>query len=295
MNRISFFSYKGGSGRSSLAYNTLPYIARNLNASPQRPLIILDMDIDSAGLSLLFDDLVENTDLFVQTVFETSIPGGIIGKDICPDIGDHPFFKNLTGIGEVYGMEKESILFLPARTKGNRSIAADSYTLNGERLDRVVSLCDEYKCCGMIFDCPTGDQMTANASLRLSDKVIVVMRITSQFRYGTYMYLKDFDAKAGTDKQLIIVPNAVPRDKISLNGIPYNYDAVKAEIVENIRENVKRHNISFHMLEDGRFGVPEVVRFKFKEDILFSLKQRTPDEEAALAMYEEVADAICPR
>ena len=137
--------------------------------------------------------------------------------------------------------------------------------------------------------------MTANASLRLSDKVIVVMRITSQFRYGTYMYLKDFDAKAGTDKQLIIVPNAVPRDKISLNGIPYNYDAVKAEIVENIRENVRRHNISFHMLEDGRFGVPEVVRFKFKEDILFSLKQRTPDEEAALAMYEEVADAICPR
>ena len=52
---ISFFSYKGGAGRTSLLLNTLPLIAKELNASADEPIVVADLDIDSKGLSFLLD------------------------------------------------------------------------------------------------------------------------------------------------------------------------------------------------------------------------------------------------
>ena len=54
MKNISFFSYKGGAGRTSLLFNTLPFLAQNLGATNTEPIIVLDLDIDSKGLSFLF-------------------------------------------------------------------------------------------------------------------------------------------------------------------------------------------------------------------------------------------------
>ena len=51
---ISYFSYKGGAGRSTLAYNTIPLLANNhFRPTKESPMIILDMDIDSCGMSYL--------------------------------------------------------------------------------------------------------------------------------------------------------------------------------------------------------------------------------------------------
>lgn len=55
MKKITFFSFKGGSGRTSLLYNTLPFLANELKASPEEPIVVIDLDIDSKGLSLLFE------------------------------------------------------------------------------------------------------------------------------------------------------------------------------------------------------------------------------------------------
>ena len=53
MKKIAYFSYKGGAGRSSLAYNTIPLLADALNATAENPIVLIDLDVDSAGLTFL--------------------------------------------------------------------------------------------------------------------------------------------------------------------------------------------------------------------------------------------------
>ena len=51
---ISYFSYKGGAGRSTLAYNTIPILAKyHLHPTKDHPIIIIDTDLDSCGMSYL--------------------------------------------------------------------------------------------------------------------------------------------------------------------------------------------------------------------------------------------------
>lgn len=291
MDVISYFSYKGGSGRSSLAYNTIPLLAKKMGASNKRPLIVFDMDIDSAGLTFLYAKKVKEAKVFTQNIIAGAYPGQLAYAD---DIEDHPFFQSLVGIGDVYGMDERSILFLPAKTRGDISVEQNenSYYINGNPFEDIKILCEDFDCSGMIFDCPTGSQMTADVSLKLSNKLITVMRITLQFRQGTYSFLSNFDA-GKANKEIIVVPNAVPQDKIILDDVPYNYEAVKAEIKENLSDVVKNNRLNFGMLEEGRFGVPEVIRFKFREDILYNMSKLTQDEQAALDMYKAFADVVC--
>ena len=52
--RIStFFSYKGGAGRSTTCLNTIPLLAEQFDAYDGAPILLLDMDIESAGLTYL--------------------------------------------------------------------------------------------------------------------------------------------------------------------------------------------------------------------------------------------------
>lgn len=291
MDVFSYFSYKGGSGRSSLAYNTIPFLAKKLGATAKSPLIVLDMDIDSAGLTFLYADKSQKATLFTQNVISGSYPGQFAYTD---DVEAHPFFQALVGIGDVYDLDERSVLFLPARTKGAINVEQkdNSYYIEGNPFDEIKNMCDDLGCCGLIFDCPTGNQMTADVSLRLSNKLITVMRITMQFRRGTIAFMSAFD-KNTANKEIILVPNAVPRDYVVLDDIPYNYDAVKYELVENMSEVIRNNRLNCGMLENGRFGIPEVTRFKFREDILYNRKKLTPDEQEALKMYEIFADVAC--
>lgn len=291
MNTFAYFSYKGGSGRSSLAYNTIPLLAKKLNATRQKPLVVFDMDIDSAGLTFLFAKKNKSAKVYTQNIISGTYPGQY---ELADDIEEHSFFQSLVGIGDVYGFDERSILFLPARTSGEISVEqiSNSYYIDGNPFEDIKMMCEEFNCCGLIFDCPTGSQMTAEVSLRLANKLITVMRITLQFRQGTYSYLSRFD-ESKANKEIIIVPNAVPRDNIVLDDIPYNYEAVKAEIKQSISDVIKNNKLNFGMLENDRFGVPEVVRFKFREDVLYNMEKLTEDERKALDMYITFADVVC--
>lgn len=68
----TFYSYKGGSGRSTALINTAKHLIPALKANPQEPILIVDADLESAGLTYFFgcasrfgtllssDDLVED-------------------------------------------------------------------------------------------------------------------------------------------------------------------------------------------------------------------------------------------
>lgn len=51
----TFYSYKGGSGRTTALLNTVKYLIRDLGASKDRPLLLVDADLESAGLTYFFN------------------------------------------------------------------------------------------------------------------------------------------------------------------------------------------------------------------------------------------------
>ena len=53
MKTITFYSYKGGSGRSTACVNFTYFFAKEVNATVDNTIIIVDCDIDSAGLTYL--------------------------------------------------------------------------------------------------------------------------------------------------------------------------------------------------------------------------------------------------
>lgn len=52
---ISFYSYKGGSGRTTTAANVVGHLADKLGASPESPLLLIDYDTESAGMTYFFN------------------------------------------------------------------------------------------------------------------------------------------------------------------------------------------------------------------------------------------------
>lgn len=51
----TFYSYKGGSGRSTTAMNTVYHLISELGASPESPILLVDVDLESAGLTFYFN------------------------------------------------------------------------------------------------------------------------------------------------------------------------------------------------------------------------------------------------
>lgn len=292
MKKIAYFSYKGGAGRSSLAYNTIPLLAEKLNATPENPIILLDLDVDSAGLTFLLKCAGREEGYFVQDVVNGTIPGLTRSPEDTP-LSSHPFFSQLVPVGRKFGLrgdKNEAILFLPVKTGMNISFDG-TYDRPENYLMLVSKLCNKYKCKALILDTPTGDQLTAKWSLEIAKDILTTMKITYQFRHGTMDFLQRKDREY-CEKNFILVPNCVPTEEIKIDGIVYNYEAVKEEIIATAKASMKQNNIDISMLQDGDFGVPEVKRFKLQEGILYTLDYLTEDEEKAYKMYAKVVNTL---
>lgn len=65
---ITFYSYKGGSGRSTTLVNSVMHLKDQLEASPESPILIVDADLESAGLTYFFNCDTKFTQWFSGTV-----------------------------------------------------------------------------------------------------------------------------------------------------------------------------------------------------------------------------------
>lgn len=52
---FSFYSYKGGSGRTTTLLNVTKHLCEKLNASKESPILLIDADLESAGLTYFFN------------------------------------------------------------------------------------------------------------------------------------------------------------------------------------------------------------------------------------------------
>jgi len=292
---MSFFSYKGGAGRSTLALNVIPFLANALGADQDHPLIVVDMDIDSCGLTFLYNlhhNLDENFN--VQAMFGEHGHIPVSNQSAT----NHNLFRNLMPIGGVYNKGDRDILCLPAYP-GNSLNGSSNYDSPMELCQKFVEECEKVGCCGIVFDSAVGDQLTARWSNDLADCIICCMRPTKQFRDGTNRYFDETFDETMFGKNVIVVPNVVPTDALTLpaDGELRQYpDYAKEEILRSFQDNIDAGNNTYIMdMVDGEiFGVPKIDRFMWQEGILDNLAkdELTDCEKLALRQYEKIAKLV---
>lgn len=294
MLTASFFSYKGGSGRTSLLYNTIPFLVEKLDASPEHPIIIVDCDTESAGLTFLLDCYREKETITLQSICNNGIEDN--GENVT-SIRQHPFFKMLNQVGSKFGITADgkegTVLFIPAAKGAIKFNGASSEN----RLIELKKMCSHYGARALIFDTPAGDQRAANWSVAASKVIVTVMRITRQFRVGTKRYLKENLGEWG-NKTILLCPNAVPTHDITIDGKEIKMDQFKQEdIIEYFsqlfEDNFNENYLDLRMVEGDGFGVNEVERFKYEESILYASRHLNNEDEAlAYERYKTLADIL---
>lgn len=71
---FTFYSYKGGSGRSTTLVNTAKHLIDELKATPDEPILIVDADLESAGLTYFFKCDSRFASLLVREDANNQIP-----------------------------------------------------------------------------------------------------------------------------------------------------------------------------------------------------------------------------
>ena len=295
MYKISFFSYKGGSGRSSTLVNIVPFLVKELNANAEHPIVLMDMDIDSTGLTYLLHqgDKVKNA-LSIQRIMVDGVPGG---NNFQRRLDEHPFFSNLLKVGSEFKCEDGAVLLLPA--EAGVSVGKDGTNKNitnrdSSHIERIIDVCERYDCAAIVFDSSAGDQDTANVSNSKSDVIVCCMRPTIQFQEGTLDYFKRM-SRIIRNRNVILLPNAVSRVNTNVDGKVYPVTA-KNRIIDAFDKNFPEtgNTIHFDALSGSNFGIPLVGRFLWQESILNNLEESmlTEDEKEALEMYKMVASMI---
>lgn len=291
MVNISFFSYKGGAGRTSLLFNTLPFLAEKLKATEKEPIIVIDLDLDSKGLSYLIE---KNSGINAIQVLRGD---NAIGFRQMGSITDHPFFSKLVPIGAMVGLNPNldrSILFVSANAKEGANYLTENennYDDGNISLSTLNKICRNFNCKAIVMDCPAGNQLTAEKSLTIAHKIVLTMRITRQFRKGSEEFLKEKSSEF-TGKEYIVVPNAVPKAEGTVFNLQSIMDNIGLLAKNAIGDGCK---LNLSLLENGRTGINEVNLFKFKEENLkkeSNERTLTEDETAAVKMYELLAEEL---
>ncbi|MBE6772588.1 MAG: hypothetical protein E7544_00030 [Ruminococcaceae bacterium] len=294
---ISYFSYKGGAGRSTLAFNTIPILAKeHLHPTKDHPIIIIDTDLDSCGMSYLLGvDADVKDDCCTQDLLKNGLK--TLGR---PEfIWQHPNFKDLFAVGECFGCEKESILFLAAKDVKNvdeQSNYTDANNPFVEKLKNFIDICKYYKVPAVILDAAVGNNATANATNQVSNIVVCCMRPTIQFVNGTVRFLRTLEQGGSFDgrKKIVVVPNVIPQEEVTVDNKKYpGYAITRINSQFNeLAENTQDITYNLDMLDESEFGIPAVKSFMWREGQLYTQQELNDNEKLALERYRKLAAVI---
>ena len=321
----SFFSYKGGAGRTTSTLNTTYYLVTEvLRPTRDRPLLIVDADTESSGISYL---LTKNVTGFKSA--DRSVQGFCVAANnntnlFQPDNGApmpdlFSAYSELNGkfieVGDQFGVDPQAVLLLRSNVDYDKS--SESYV---DPIDKLVKLANHICKCPIIFDTPSGTQALTKASLRNSNTIICHMRPTAQFQQGTRDYLKrqleDEDSPLAFH-DIVLCPSVVPLDPVMIDGerYPEAYQKRLKEFVEEMKEiasGCTEVNIIDLMTnatperfyrrefandlrpyhEKAVVGIPEITRFKWREGLLSQVTDLSVEEKLACERYSYLANII---
>lgn len=330
MKIISFNSYKGGACRTTTCYNTLPYLAKTLNATSQEPVLVYDIDLDSMGLTSIFhaDKPAVNKKLpySAKHLFVDDEEGINLKakRDLDNVETGGEYFKHYEKVGNALGLEDDgSVLFLGA-DKNASTVSDDDYIKYAESspIQQLIKVMKEMSPMpkAIVFDCASGVQMTTLVALQLADCAVVCMRPTYQFRVGTSDYLvrkiplEINKRKTNKKREIILVPTAVaqinvpesdPNRDFALDMLNKRrkkaFDSITRDIVREYNTELKRLDLGYTLntdmfedRDDPVKGIPEIERFKWEEELLYKLKEgeMTEQEKILKTRYEKLAGLL---
>ncbi len=305
MKIVSFFSYKGGAGRSTLAYNTIPILAKDfIHPTAKNPMIVLDTDIDSCGMTYLLDTPLNPIKIDENYCVQSLLADGC-DQSKTATIKEHPFLSHLCPVGHSFGYpENDAILLLPAKS-GKRildnSIANydDSNNPLKSRMDVFVNCCERMGVSAILLDSAVGDNLSAVISNNIADVIVCCMRPTRQFREGTKLYLKRIsNSRISAGKHIVVVPNVVPTESIIIDNLQYPGEAIY-HFEDDFKsfeqdEEAGRTSHYFHLdlTKKDCFGIPALTRFMWCEAILCNLPNLTAEEKLVVERYTKLAEII---
>lgn len=276
---VTFYSYKGGTGRSVTALNTVSSLAKSIGATEEKPVILVDADVDSGGLTTLITGTANvwenwNSQRLVEAEFKWNV------VEDCRTLDE-----SLRDISELVGAEPGSVKFLGSDLRGadHTPVVADApvkflrfYQTNLHSFPRRYS--------AIVFDSSSGAQGAATFCHAVSDVLVCCCRITRQHRMGTFNYLDSLKGRErAIEPDYIIVPVAVPQSA----GNP-EFDALREKHLNDIEK--QGGPFGAQVLAEG---IPEVQRFKFEEKVLKEINSDNfADEREAFGRYKELGSLV---
>lgn len=296
MQVIDFYSYKGGAGRSVTTINTIPLLAREVQATKENPILLIDLDLDSAGSTYLLDKadvFKENKRLDIVEYFTGPF---LPMKKMVDNFIEHPFLKHAVDVSENLGLSEGSVLFMGVNdSEVNKDYKIESNNIK-KRLTMLKRVCKHYNFKAVVFDSASGNQEIAQLALSISTKIVTCMKATTQFRNGTFRYFNALQKskRFKENAEIIVLPVAIPKSEIYVAGkLTYKEDSLN-RIIENAKK-LSNVNVSFDFINQESFGIPEIESFKWREKILHVYKDHNElqkDEHQAYKQYEKLARII---
>jgi cellulose biosynthesis protein BcsQ len=280
---ICFYSFKGGAGRTVCTANVARFLAKELGATKKRPVLLLDLDLDSAGLTILLGQ---------GSTFEGSKWSmyGILKGDLALDVDpvrEDFFSTRVVDVSAELGADSGTVLFVGSEVVGASDIAiADGDSL--DRMDDLVARSEEHGIGTIIIDSASGWQQAARLSHFTSDLVVYCCRMTHQFIEGTKLQLERFvelcEQERGRVPKIIILPVAVPPSTPTWE----ERKALAIGSLKALRSKLKDRTT----VEMADSFVDEVVSFKWYESVLAKKAQLEQDEQVAQSAFESLAKQI---
>lgn len=276
---ISLYSFKGGAGRTLCTANLVGLLAREIGASEASPILLLDMDLDSAGLTIL----LEQTDAFEGKRWNLS--NILNGKFSFRDTDNLSQLK-ARGVQDVSARvdaPKGSVLFIGAEPVGHEISEARKGIMDDQMVE-LLEYCGLQGISTLVIDCASGLQQIANLTRRFSDVIIYCSRLTNQFLWGTTRELKIFVSDCQREgsgiPSIVLLPVAVPKSRDDFK------ECFDASMMELRRLEMDLQDTTGTYLHES--GVCEVESFKWVETVL-SLRAAVDAEKTALSADEESA------
>jgi MinD-like ATPase involved in chromosome partitioning or flagellar assembly len=216
-------SFKGGAGRTVSTAN----LAYSLAVERGKRVLLIDLDLESAGSSVLFgiEKEVDSGDVWtIQDVFRgihQTIRDGRASEESV-NIGTHDFeqkvWPNLHRTIYESADHAAYLKIIPASTTLKSSDEIKSGPRPGAKLELLMRRIDGLTNAPdfILFDSASGIQDTAVLGLQRCDDLVVFARWSRQFIYGTSQFLRKYVASNAAGRRIarvFVIPTAVPEEK----------------------------------------------------------------------------------
>jgi len=281
MLQVSFYSYKGGAGRSTTSWNTIQRLVVSEKPTVNEPFVIVDTDTESAGSTFLYGaaDIFLKNDTSIQKRIKMGLDRDYVGVDDSNEKKE--FFNGMHPIGTYFGLPEEengAVLLIGAdldeSSKKDIPNMEKDKASGGKMIENFKNITRTCRHCGakaLFFDTPSGTQDLAQLSIGQSKIIVCCMRPTYQFREGTKRQLINFigDKNMITGKRkYILTPTAIC---VEQNQI-FNFGGKDRIYPQEAKNDIKIAFSTDRMQESDSF------KQDFKDNVVLDMLEPTPTE-----------------